>query len=60
MKGIRVDCSIREIEEIDDGLPMPEYPPYVEPEGLDLVEAAQKLEEIDALKVRIEKLEKIK
>ena len=58
MKGIIVNCGTGEIEEVDDGFPMPENPPLVEPEEFDLALAAQKLRELDAAKVKIADLEK--
>jgi hypothetical protein len=58
MKGIIVDCKTGKITEIDDGLPRPESPSYVEPTGVDLADLARKLSEIDELKARIENLEK--
>jgi hypothetical protein len=58
MKGIKVDCKTGKITEIDDGLPSPEPPPYIEPKGIDLAVLTQKLEEVEKLKSRVEKLER--
>ena len=58
MHGIVADCKTGEIKEVDDGLPMPEAPPYIEPVTLDLAIVAQKLKEIDDIKARLKKLEK--
>lgn len=57
MHGITVDCKTHIIKEVDNALPMPDHPPFDEPEGLDLVEAAKKLKEIDKLEKRIKALE---
>jgi len=58
MKGIIVDCKTGKVKEIYDSLPLPEMPPYIEPKGIDLAEVAQKMGEIDELKVKVSDLEK--
>ena len=55
MKGIKVDAKTKKVEYVEDGLPMPQYPISLEPEGLDL---ATTKELLDNLKARVEKLEK--
>ena len=56
MKGIVIDCKTGKMKEVNDGLPMPEFLPYTEPEGIDLVEVAQKLKELDIIKADVEQL----
>jgi hypothetical protein len=58
MKGIIVDCKTGEVKEIDDGLPAPEPPPYIEPIRIDLAVLAQKLKEFDQLKADFAELKK--
>jgi hypothetical protein len=58
MKGILVDTKTQKATQVDDGLPMPVSPPFVQPEELDLAEAARKLREIDTMKADIEALKK--
>jgi len=38
MKGIRIDVKTGKVEQVDDGLPFPVYPPVEEPAGVDLEE----------------------
>jgi hypothetical protein len=60
MRGVVVNCKTGEVKEIDDGLPAPEPPPYIEPISVDLAVLAQKLKQIDELRARIDKLETTK
>lgn len=57
MRGIIVNCKTGKTDTIDDGLPMPDMVPDVELTGINLVEASQKLQEIDHLKARVDALE---
>jgi hypothetical protein len=59
MKGITYDCKTGKVREIEDGLPMPTPPPFIEPVGLNLAEAATKLKEIDQLKADVAALKVI-
>jgi len=61
MKGYKVDVKKKKIELVDDKLPFPDYPPYEEPEGIDLekVKKLVKMQSIDWDKVDIEKEKKI-
>lgn len=58
MKGVIADCKTGKIKEVEDGLPMPVYPPHVEPEGLNLAEVSQILKEFTQLKADVDKLKK--
>lgn len=57
MKGYRADAKTKKVELVDDGLPFPVYPPYTEPEGVDLLEVKKLLEGniLDRLKALEEK-----
>ena len=57
MKGVVVDCRTGEIREIDDGLPISEAPPYIEPIGIDLLVLTEKLKKLDIFEKRIKTLE---
>jgi hypothetical protein len=58
MKGITYDCKTGKQETIDDGLPMPKPPPYVEPVGVDLIKVAEAIKKVDELDRRVKALEK--
>jgi len=61
MKGYKVDIRKRKTEYIEDDRPFPKYPPYEEPEGIDLekVKKLIKMQSVDWDKVDIEKERKI-
>lgn len=52
MKGYKVDTKKKKIELVDDGLPFPDYPPYQEPEGVDLNKIKEFLTKINSDKVK--------
>jgi len=62
MKGYKVDVKKKKTEFVDDSLPFPDYPPYEEPEGVDLekVKKLVKIQNTDWDKVDIEKEKKIR